>query len=404
MPLTAFACGIAITSTSSGWFFGLDSSEQSFINHENGTEKLIISREFDKAAYNTVWVIPIPAPAKSIKVDVLSEIPRFIKGENVEIVANAKLQKINDLLLSSQIYPLPFVVIKNIMQNVTGSASIGTSKFSSLGATLPDEGTAITVFQHLEKNGMVSEVLSATNSQALYDYLKAKNLKVEKDSITVLQDYIGEGFSFVVSWVRPTFGGVAAKGVLMNFPAKNMYYPLKPGSVYTGEGLPEKITVMGHVTPKLYPGIKDTTTVRYYYSEEGIDSKDFFSSSGSYVYTEIVVKTQPSNLTEDLYFSKIAPMEIYNAMLAFKYTIIYGVFLLLTISYIATRLALDKLHIQIKNMGGLVILNCLTLFGTIVGSRIYLTEKRGKFVITYSIIFIIVTLSFRFVSAALYGI
>jgi hypothetical protein len=45
-PLALFACGMSMISSESGWAFGNDSAEQSFINFENGEEKLIISRNF----------------------------------------------------------------------------------------------------------------------------------------------------------------------------------------------------------------------------------------------------------------------------------------------------------------------------------------------------------------------
>ena len=56
------------------------------------------------------------------------------------------------------------------------------------------KGQDIVVYQHLEKEGMVAEVLSAATSDALYEYLTRKGLKVEKDSIPIFRDYIKKNF------------------------------------------------------------------------------------------------------------------------------------------------------------------------------------------------------------------
>ena len=50
----------------------------------------------------------------------------------------------------------------------------------------------------------------------------------------------------------------------MNFPAREIYYPLKPGSVYSGQGMDKVITVAGYVSPKLYPDIESATKVDYF--------------------------------------------------------------------------------------------------------------------------------------------
>jgi deoxyxylulose-5-phosphate synthase len=41
--------------------------------------------------------------------------------------------------------------------------------------------TDVIVHEHLEKEGITTEIITARAAQALYQYLQNKNLKVEKD-------------------------------------------------------------------------------------------------------------------------------------------------------------------------------------------------------------------------------
>ena len=61
--------------------------------------------------------------------------------------------------------------------------------------------TDVIVHEHLEKEGITTEIITAKTAQALYWYLQNKNLKVEEGSIPVLDHYIGKEFTFIVSWI-----------------------------------------------------------------------------------------------------------------------------------------------------------------------------------------------------------
>ncbi len=403
-PLAVFACGMSMISSANGWTFGNDSAEQSFINFANGEEKLIISRNFTNGSNDTVWVIPVPASPNSIKIDVLSDIPKF-SGYDVSNRANEKLSSIRDTLLSTQIYPIVPIILNSLSHQTFGVAGNSRGIPQSLGVPGSIGSQDVVVYQHLEKEGMVAEVLSATNSDALYKYLNEKGLKVEKNSISILQDYIGKNFSFIASWVSPSATGQSTKGLLMTFPTDKIFYPLKPESGTPGNGLPETITVVGHVTPNLFENIKNSTDVNYYYSTSGLSLKDFFSSDNGFGFTKIVINVKPSELTQDLYISQTAPIKILNAQLINLNTFTYGLVLLIILSFLSTYLAARFVLSSVQphpNLLGLGIANCLTLVGAIIGSRIFLKEKRMKFVISFSIIFVILTLVVLFLLSALY--
>jgi hypothetical protein len=396
-PLAVLACGISLISLGDSWVYGNDSAEQSFINFENGVEKLLISRSFENGSSSAVWVIPVPASPNSIEVDVLSEIPQF-EGYNVEDRALENLADIRDSILSTQVYPAIFAMALNN----NAQESPGYSR------TIPGASGGINqvvVYQHLEKEGMVAEVLSAASSDSLYDYLIEKGLKVEKNSIAVLEDYIGKDFSFVASWISPSAAGTSTRGLMMTFPSESIFYPLKPGSVYEGGGLPETVTVVGHVSPQLYEDIKETTAVNYFYSEAGLSVENFFTSEKSFGFTKIAVNAEPKKLTQDLAISQSAPLSILNAQLINLYTSAYGFGLFLIISWISTYLAghlILALGANRPKLFRLGVANNLTIVGTIIGSRILLKEHRVKFVVSFSTIFVVVTWIVWFLLSSLY--
>ena len=201
LPVSACGCGVLITSSDNGaWTYGNDSLEQSFINFENGTEKLIISLDLKNTSRDAVLVIPIPADPASVKADILSETPRFY-GYDVSKRAQENLSHIRDSLLATQIYPIVPIILNSFLFNQKFmSEGMSTQSLDGVSKGIQQD---IIVYQHLEKNGMVAEVLSAVNSDALYQYLTQKGLKVEKDSILIFRDYINKSFSFVVSWINP---------------------------------------------------------------------------------------------------------------------------------------------------------------------------------------------------------
>lgn len=403
LPVSACGCGVLITSSDNGdWTYGNDSLEQSFINFENRTEKLIISLDLKNTSRDAVLVIPIPADPGSVKADILSETPRFY-GYDVSKRAQENLSHIRDSLLATQIYPIIPIVLNSLSNQSFGVA--GSIPTNSLGGVSKGIQQDIVVYQHLEKNGMVAEVLSAVNSDALYQYLTQKGLKVEKDSIPIFRDYINKKFSFVVSWINPSTIDTTARGLLMTFPADKIFYPLKPGSAYSGSGMGKTINIVGYVSPKLYSDIKDSTKVDYFYSTSDSVLKDFFSSDKGFGFTRIVINAEPNKLTQDLYISENAPLKILNAQLINLHPFIYGLILLIIISFVSTyliiRLLLSSALVK-PNFIGLGIANCLTLVGTIIGSRIFLKEKRFKFVVLFSLAFVVLTLVSWFLLSVLY--
>lgn len=382
--------------------FGNDSAEQSFINYQNGIENLIISRNFTDAETGTVWVIPIPSKPEKIVVDVLDETPR-ISGVDVIDAAQKNLPKVSRGLLYTQVWTAVPILVVDFMQRLLGietfseptSRGIGAANdsaaISALGINPP---VGVTVYSSLTKEGMTAEVLSAVDSEALYTYLNGKNLNVSPGSIPILEDYIGEDFSFVASWVTPAASAGSAKGLFMSFPTSRIFYPLKPESLTPGPGMPETITVMGHVTPELFGALETDTVVKYFQSDKPASVHKFFgeNSPKSFNFTKLAITTKPSNLTQDLYFSSLPPLSILHASALARHPIVFAIVFHIVLSvvmmWIVLRILFRKSASQLKQVQ-LLLLGCAGFVGAIIGVRKYLPKHKVSTVALYSLFYVV---------------
>ncbi len=413
---TVYACGVAVKLGGSGrevaWDYGDDSAENSYIKYSNGIENLILTRKFEQSESGIAWVIPIPADPTLIKLDVLDKTPRFA-GEDVMDSADKSIGELSALTTLTQIWTVPFwftyMVLSTPFVGAAPRASFGGAP-GSIGGIAPAEQD-VEVYTTVSKGGITSEVITAKTSKGIYDYLALKGLQIPTGSLSVLDGYIGGTYSFVTSWVEPT--DVMAqttqgyKGVDISFPTNQIFYPLHPGSVYEGPGMPETIYVVGHVTPRLYKDIKDKTVVNYYTNR----SSDVFtieeptSTSWDYPdeYTKIVVNAKPSLLTEDLLIAPNTPIivSMANTILYDKWMV--AIILIVVNSAIAGIVpgrfafglgAFRENWIKYAIVGSF---NIFTVLGVALVSRSVFNNHRMRFVLAFSTLFLATTLFTMFV-------
>ncbi len=379
-----------ISSSDNGWSYGKDSSEHSFINYENGIERMIVGLDIKPTSRDEVLVVPLPSKPATVTADILAALPEF-KGFDLEERAHTNLRHMGAWILLSQLYPILPIGIANFIFDSMQTATGGGVSLDFPGSFA---NSGVTVYQHLEKEGMIAEVLTAADSTALYDYLKSKGLRVEKDSIPIFKDYIRDDYSFVVSWIDPTKADITALGLFMSFPTREMYYPLKPGSAYEGAGSRKVITVTGYVSPQIYQAISYATEIKYYYSKTPLVFKDFFDSQLGFGYTNITITASPKSLIQDLVIENRTPLKIKHAEIVSLHPFVYGILIYILLTLIATWLTLRFIpgsSVKSRSFKYLFILNLLTLIGTIVGSKRYLSEKRKKYVIIYTLLFVAIS-------------
>jgi len=387
IPKSALADGMIIRPDpySDRWDYLGQSSQQAFINYENGLQKMILSIDMEEASEEAVWIFPVPAEPDKVVIDVVTKLPQ-LRGEEITKKAKSNLLDIKKVLQITQIYTFPFVIMAERIGTYKGMKGIG----APLGMERAEIETDVIVHERLEKEGIATEIITAKTAQALYQYLQNKNLKVEAGSISVLDHYIGKEFTFVVSWISET--NIMApkpqskqRGVFVTFPTKKIYYPLLPTSVYGSEVVPATIRIVGFVNPKVFKDIKDYTETGYFidrYFRIGPELKNFYNDVTKNVkYTKIEINAPSKMLTEDLWISKIAPLKIFHALFIVKHPAISGILLLILSSIMTGLLVGVIIFREARNRKGLIkfgligIFNCLSIIGLIIATLFVKTKE-----------------------------
>ena len=157
-PESVFADGLAIK-YSDRWDYSDETNQQAFINYEHGVQKMIISVGLDdENSEGVVWLFPVPADPSKVVIDVVKSLPQ-LSGEEISQKAKSNLDGITQSLLLTQIYTA-VVVIPNTGRFLGGEGITGD----------------VTVYEHLEKEGITSEIITAKTATGLYDYLRSKGL------------------------------------------------------------------------------------------------------------------------------------------------------------------------------------------------------------------------------------
>lgn len=504
LPSAVLADGMLIVRPdpyASRWDFSPETNQQAFINHEDGLQKMIISIGIeDQAKKGAVWLFPVPSAPEKVNIDVLVQIPE-LRGEEVGQKAEMVLNGLKEITDSSQIYPF---LLSGFGSSLMTTALISDGDGFSGGM----RGNGVEVYKHIEKEGMISEVITTRSAEGLNNYLKSKGLDINAGSVPVLDNYIGKDYSFVVSWMVPpeevvkktpaeedstdaeaikrnlykyisqpdvykkfavfyngkilnyiktwtpppisitetrdkilndpeyavyfflnTSAGADSrnwiiraiqndptliniypeeelpiekkpsnqKGVYVVFPTEKIYFPLIPTSVYGDKVVPASIRVLGHVSPKVYEGIKENTKVKYfnlgYLTGDG-SLKDFFgrktASCGtigetsfmncSINYTKIDISAPSKSFTEDLWMNDVPPLKVGLPNFIIEQRWFLGFMMLAIISVLAGILSGWAVFEEHRNMNGVKKFGFLGLFNffTIIGLWIAMNFTRTK--------------------------
>lgn len=260
-PLLAGADGGVIRPLPNGdWTWVDENSQQAFINYEQGREKLIVAVDPEEGSSDIAWIIPVSSNPEKVEIDITSELPIFF-GDDV--ISKAKLNFSENLKASyyagllGQIWTFPFSIIILV--------SLGSAR-GGLGGEMAS-GDLVSVETHIEKAGMIAEVITAKSSQAIYNYFSQKGFNIKEGSISELNSYIEKDYSFIVSWIA---SGITSeenrgqRGIFISFPTSKIYYPLVLTSAYGETEIPITIRVLGHIKPEIFPEIKPYTEISYF--------------------------------------------------------------------------------------------------------------------------------------------
>src|SRR4030042_2163053 len=188
-PQLTFAFGTIIDPdfNTDRWRYVNIKNKEAFIKHNDGREELLLNVEMeDRDNRDVIWVIPIPATAEDINVKALED----NLASSINFPASAYYCNIITPIWTSHLYPILFL---------GGSAGelCDVLKISNRSSSR-DKPIAI----RAEEEGVTSEIVSARDWNGLEHYFAGKNLSIKASSITSLQPYLSDKFSFVIFWIK----------------------------------------------------------------------------------------------------------------------------------------------------------------------------------------------------------
>lgn len=310
-PQLALADGIVIKPHEDGWRPAMENVQQAVIARAGGAQRLIVAVEIDNPdASSMVWLLPVPAPAKQVHVDVLERFPRVI-GTEVYGGAIAILENMLIAAVVMEVWPpligagamLIFSIFRDSDERMAPKAA---AKMAEKG------GEEIVVHERVAKQGMVSEVITAREGAALYAYLAGKGLALKPGAVPTLDFYTGKDYTFVASWVDGAAvpkdaGSVMNRAIDIHFPSEELFFPLYPTSAYGERVVPVSLRVAGHVTPRIFADIAGETKVGYHVARHG--ASEGARTLGTDLYTKIDIGSPARAFTQDLWISTKEPQQ-----------------------------------------------------------------------------------------------
>jgi len=382
------------------WQLAKENQQLAAINYENGFEKMIIAIDVQELkGERAAWLFPVPAEPQKVAIDVIKGFPQLY-GEDIKSKADSAISSAFLVSVMSQVWPFPvgILFLTGAFRAASGGVPMGAAGY---GGYYQDE---VIVYEHVEKHGITTELVTAKDGHSLRRYYEAKALNMPTEAETIVSEYVNKDYSFVVSWISnvtqfkqeaqqyqypdyyygyPYRQNPNTLGVSVTFPTDKMYFPLKPTSVYGSEQIPILLTVMGHVTPELYPEIQQAK-VNYYsqsYYSVPADLEYFFNdrtSVGNLAYTTIKVTTPSKYLNDDLWIDNVAPAHVALSSGVANNPWVFGAIYFAINSFLASILAgmlVFRNDVTWKKLGLWGLWNFLTLIGFSIATIFMKTKE-----------------------------
>jgi len=355
------------------------------INYKDGYENMILTVDTREELSGTqaVWIFPIPSSPEKTVINIAKGFPS-LNGRELDDSYDEALPEMFLLMSATQIYPLPLLML--------GLSTTKSMSFGTLDAQL-GESSGIIVYEHIEKYGLTTELVSISSSSALNNYLSSKGLILDDKFISTFGSYVGEDNSLVVSWISnvtqykieqasiprdayyfyrrdgTNLGNLL--GVSITFPTDRIYFPLKPTSIYGSISVPAAIYVMGQVEPHIYSDIKPYTKVtQYYASYQYVPDymQGFFFNEErveDLMYTKIEIDAPAKYYTQDLWMDEVSrpitSLKLFMLSHGFLACLIFSIILSILASVIAAGIVFRNDNPDLLKFGLFGMLNTLTL-------------------------------------------
>lgn len=161
------------------------------INYENNYQNMILTVDTKEElkGEKAAWIFPVPAEPEKTTINLLKGFPD-LHGYDVEKKAKDTISETFMAMRLTQIYTFPLFLVSKSSGNLMSATSWGI-----------DGLPGVTVHQRVEKMGLTTELISAVDSQSFSDYLARKDLELPPDFKSILDEYIGQEYSFVITWI-----------------------------------------------------------------------------------------------------------------------------------------------------------------------------------------------------------
>jgi hypothetical protein len=326
----------------SHWSYIFENAQLAIINFDGSYEDLMlqafVSSEDLSESSKALWIYPIPSGPQGAVIGIYDTFP-FFDGHFLGEYARSSMTEDFALMYSSQIYTIPFALASVYTIN---EPAFGSRRALGPGGEQTGSMPGIDVFQRINQYGLSAELIGTSDSGALDAYVASLGASLPSDSIGIIQEYVDDGYSFVVSWISNVddyISNISLSGdsnslgyglsVQVSFPTDSVYYPMRLTSVYGSEHVPIVLEIVGCVEPELDDAAISNLNLETYYCidpeyEIGpkletffpnlVESRDFRDGAVSnLVFTLVLAGTEAQNMTYDLWFQQYDSPEVQRA-------------------------------------------------------------------------------------------
>jgi len=407
-PLSAFGGGVILSEDDKKYEPEVPSNYSAFITHKDGVQGMVASFETETVEDDLLWILPVPGVPEDIEIGISPGDVRF-SGKRVIHEAKEEIEDKEKWLRYSQIWPYFY---EKLFDKVPEEVYI---KPISLKEASVEVQELVKIHKHLKEEGMEVQLITAKEKEALLEYLKERGIEVEPESISSLEKYLSEDFSFIVSFMEASDKKEIdeekevlksiRRGVMIRFPTEEIYYPLSSMQAYGNERVFVTLNIVGFVSPETFERIKEDTSTEYFFSERITmeECQEAFLGSPEDIdkFTRIRISNSSENLIQDLKISEETPFLIFLSYNFHKYPWVFSFFVLAVFSFVTGMITGPIVSSKDRNIKGVLRWGMIGLFNvlSIVGLSVrvgFEKMENGKIqkpliVILYTIVFVLLT-------------
>jgi hypothetical protein len=291
----ADGCAVRRPSNYPSWEYSDEENQVCYIEYNGGVESMLLSIDTTIGDGELVWIFPVPSSPEHVNISITSSFPT-LKGVNVGETSKKVLGSAIANARNKVFIPFP-----DDFPESRGTYSMGGSVN---GANTVESEEEVTVYKMVNMLGVTSLLLSSSSSQALESFLLDFDVVFPVEAQSVVDEYIGVDYCFVVSWVNNEL--VSSRNTLaikLQYPTDAPFFPLRLTSVYGDLEIPITVYIRGDWKPTLYPSISRYSEIDYYtkatinypYPKTGVTDVH---------YTRLVINSPSHLFSDDLWFKR----------------------------------------------------------------------------------------------------